>query len=260
MQSIQFRMPKYVSVCFLLLSTPRPADANTLRVLVFFVSLREFVQKIFGEAEVGFGSCDGCFCIPKSGESCPVDRKPPTEFGSLIPVLRALTWENPYSLDCDPYANNSCDTTPAIGEGGACVVDFSGPEGTCPDNWSYSVSTYPRSFEEAQANSSLYVTHGGPCGLCSSLQDLSVYMEIGAGLQEKVVGCGIPARQSKSDGIACFQDIGFTQGCSVLWYYNLKNTEEECLAPCATASLLNLPSNGPPPQSAMRADAVCELR
>lgn len=205
------------------------------------------------DEEQTFGSCDGCFCIPASGEACPVNRTPPTDFGSLIPLYRSLTWKNPYlPLECDPYSDSNCGTTPPLQIGGACIIQVEGKSnGTCTANSKYTTYTYPGSFDEAKANSSLHVTHEGACGTCSSLQDLSVYMELGADLSDRAGDCGIRGRSSAADGIQCFEEIGFTLACSMTWYYNTKLVAKECLQYCAFYQVLNRPPNGPPP--------LCEL-
>jgi hypothetical protein len=242
----------------LLLSTLHTADAKPGLFLDVVNSLQNILQGVLGNNNNDYGTCDGCFCIPDSGESCPVDQKPQTDYSSLIPVLRSFTWENPYTLTCDPIADASCDTTPFLQEGGACVVEFSGPADTCPANWSYSVSTYPGTFEEAMADTSMYVTHAGACGTCSSLQDLSVYMAEGPNLRDKSANCGIRGKRSKLDGIACFQDIGFTEGCSIAWYYTTKKNAQNCLPGCAIFSIFNLPPNGPPPQCKLAKCLQCD--
>jgi hypothetical protein len=165
-----------------------PLFSRAINFLSLFNSLVNFLRR--NEGNQTFGSCDSCFCIPDAGDDCPVDRTPPTEFGSLIPVLRSLTWKNPYlPLECDPYSDSACDTTPPLQIGGACIIQVEGESnGTCVPNSNYTTSTYAGSFAKAKANRSLYVTHEGACGTCSSLQDLSVYLELGAGLSDRAGG------------------------------------------------------------------------
>lgn len=49
---------------------------------------------------------------------------------------------------------------------------------------------YEGTVQDAQTEG-LYVTHSNPCGVCSSLQDLSVYMEQGPQLRKSASDCGI---------------------------------------------------------------------
>jgi hypothetical protein len=245
-----------LQVCWAVLLL-QPSFARATSLLSLFNALVNILGCDGGNQT--FGSCDGCFCIPESGEACPVDRTPPTEFGSLIPVLRSLTWTNPYQLECDPYRDEGCDTSPPLEVGGACIVHVEGKSnGTCATNSNYTVLTYPGSFEEAKANSSLYVTHAGACGSCSSFEDLSVYMELGAGLSDRAGECGIRGRFNAADGIQCFQEMGFTDACSMMWYYNAKLNSEECLQYCAFYQVLGRPPNGPPPQCKLARCLECD--
>jgi hypothetical protein len=248
------RLPIYWGLLLLLL----PFFARATIFLSLLSSLVNFLRRNDGDPT--FGSCDGCFCIPDAGEACPVNRTPPTEFGSLIPVFRSLTWKNPYQpLECDPFSDSKCDTTPPLQKGGACVVQVEGKSsGACTANSNYTTYTYSGSFDEAKANSSLYVTHEGACGTCSSLQDLSVFMEVGADLSDRAGECGIRGRSSAADGILCFQEIGFTRACSITWYYDTKLVAKECLQYCALYQVLDRPPNGPPPQCVLARCLACD--
>lgn len=209
--------------------------------------LNNFLRQFLGKgSEVG--QCDGCFCIPDSGVSCPVDMKPDVD-AALVPVFQSFLWDNPYSLDCDPYAGGDCDTTPPLVEGGACVVNFEDEEtDACAS--SYTVQTFEGTLETAIAEN-LYVTHAGPCGACSSLQDLAVYIETGPNLRELATSCGFQSRLSRSLGVSCFQGLGFTEGCATVWFYNARETADSCLFQCLLFALFGRSPNGAAP--------LCEL-
>jgi len=200
--------------------------------------------------------------VPEEGDACPTEREPITDYSELVPILRSFTLSNPFTFDCDPTdpsEADTCDTDPPLQEGGACVAEFSGPAGTCPDSWSYSLSTYPGTFEEARADSSVYVTHAGRCGTCSSLQDLSVYLDLGLELRDKAADCGIRGRfEGASVGEQCYRDLGFTDACAVVWFYNAKVNSEECLGECLVFTLLGLDSNGPPPECELAGCLECD--
>lgn len=232
-------------------------QTNGAEFLNFLASIQDIIQEILPSDKNGIGECKGCFCIPEKGDSCPSSR-PTTDFSSLIPVLRSFTWENPYSLNCDPYNDDSCDTMPPLEIGGACTIEFSGPSGTCPENWTYRTMTYPGTFEEAKSNSSLYVTHATSCGTCSSLQDLSVYMESGGELRDESSACGFRGRKSQEDGIKCFQELGFTEACATTWFYNTKQTAAECIGLCVPFTLLGLPANKSPPKCKLASCLECD--
>ena len=170
-----------------LLPSRRPPFPLTLTMLasIFLFVLRFlqlFLGLIFGAPEdsAPFATCGDCFCIPEQGTSCPT-KLPETNFTDLVPILRSLTWNNPYTLECDPYNDPTCNTEPLLVEGGACVIKTSdliaaaaaSPTGSCPTGYSYSLSTYSGTFSEAMLDPSVYVTHEGRCGACSTRPSFS---------------------------------------------------------------------------------------
>ena len=82
----------------------------------------------------------------------------------------------------------------------------------------------------AAVNAGFTVTHQGRCGSCSTLHDLSVYLE--------TTDLTTPARQcSRTAGLKrkkqCFGDrIGFTPYCAESWAYNAAHTRQECKSEC----------------------------
>lgn len=207
-----------------------------------------------------YPTCGDCFCVPDSGAPCPYDEKPETDYSTLIPILKEFTWNNPMSLDCDPYLNNTtCDTNPPLEQGGACLVDIAPNNATttCPTDWTYDTRTYERTYQEA-LNEGLYVTHSGACGTCSSLQDLAAYMETGPELQDLASTCGIRGQFNKTKGIQCFLDLGFTLGCANIWYYNTVNTRRDCLRVCVSYTVSGNGSNLPPPSCDLAACINCD--
>ena len=161
--AMRLRKSRLLLVILLLLSLPTTAEATLEPLLGLFFSILTFVQDIlqsvlefFGIEAFPYGTCADCFCIPSPGETCPAEI-PPTNFDALVPELRSVSWSNPYTLDCDPTQDPACDTTPPLQDGGACVVEFSAPpddsSSTCPENWSYTLSTFPGTLAEAQADS-----------------------------------------------------------------------------------------------------------
>jgi hypothetical protein len=218
-----------------------------LRIFGFFLPfIQSFFRNILGiEASPPFGTCDGCFCVPESGKPCPANT-PRTDFSDLIPVLQSFTLENQYTLTCDPYNDAGCDTQPPIQEGGACILQFSGPAGTCPTNWTYRLETYNGTFEEAKKKVDTYVTHAGNCGACSSLHDLSVYMNLGADLEDEVAACSYI--ENVEEGIGCYENLGYSRPCATIWNWNSKAVRARCIKQCIPHTLLGLPPNGDPPE------------
>lgn len=85
--------------------------------------------------------CDGCWCIPEAGESCPADYVPQIDFtDEFLSNLQNFALENPMQLSCDPYQEENCDTQPPLEDGAACVAEITRPEGDadCPsEGYSY---------------------------------------------------------------------------------------------------------------------------
>lgn len=99
----------------------------------------------------------------------------------------------------------------------------------------YHLQTYADDAE-AQADGAL-VTHYGNCGLCSGMQDLLVYIE-NPDLTGPVRQCGVDGMLGGEDGEEiqrqCLRDIGFSEPCLDIWYYNTEHTKSVCLSQCIT--------------------------
>jgi hypothetical protein len=223
-------------------STSRRRKASWFFAVLFvakLVGLCLVLSVVFpGGEKLHFPTCDSCHCIPDAGEPCPFDRVSPafsstnsTDRGRLLRNLLAVRHANPLALECDPYRDSDCGTVPAQeGEGGACVVEYAFDRiDACPV--SYRLRTYRGSIHDA-IEEGLLVTHAGSCGVCSSLQDLAAYVEQGAGLRHASTVCGMRGRMSEADGVHCFREIGFTDSCAQMWFFNTRNTAEHCLRQC----------------------------
>jgi len=232
-----------------------------MKALLFLIMVLIIFLSGNGSAEIqddNFPTCGDCFCAPESGQECPYDQKPQTDYSDLIPILREFTWENPTSLDCDPYFSETCNTSPPLQQGGACVVDITPNTDTiCPDNWSYSTQTYSGTYQEA-LEEGLHVTHSQACGACSSLQDLAAYMETGPALQDLASKCGFRGQVNATLGIQCFLDLGFTEGCANIWYANTNATSESCFWVCTKYTIAGNGSNAPPPSCELAECLNCD--
>ena len=70
---------------------------------------------------------------------------------------------------------------------------------------------------------------------CSTLADLAVYMEAND-LTAPVRACGLAFPSGPAaDHVACLRDLGFTEPCAQIWYFNTVHTRARCLAPCLAA-------------------------
>jgi hypothetical protein len=186
---------------------------------------------IFNET---YATCDGCWCIPDGGtdrNECPSDiplTVPDFPQSPWLDNLNALQLDNPLSLDCDPYAEEGCDTVPPLVEGKACVWEMTAKEEgvdslvntstSCADYYSYRLTTVNETVEEAKEKG-MHVTHEGSCGLCSTFQDWAVYMTQ-PDLTEVGTRCGIIFLLNQTWGIECFMKAGLTEGCANIWAWN----------------------------------------
>ncbi|MDF1563230.1 MAG: hypothetical protein P1V51_09310 [Deltaproteobacteria bacterium] len=146
-----------------------------------------------------------------------------TPDGVTIDALAATTLlDAPAVPEQDPYA---AGTAPAsLGDLVCAVLPEIGQPGT------YRVRSLPLGL----AGTAL-VTHHDACGLCSSLQDLSVYMRY-PDLTEPVRECGLRSMTgTDEEAIACLEALGFTRPCARIWFFNTRNTRRECLGECLLA-------------------------
>jgi hypothetical protein len=105
----------------------------------------------------------------------------------------------------------------------------------------YRVQTFTGEAEAVAAGAK--VSHYGACGLCSSLQDLIVYMRYND-LTAPVRQCGLKGMGGGVDAILeCLRGLGFTRPCAQIWAYNTANTRELCLEVCLDA--IDLPYHVP---------------
>jgi len=68
-----------------------------------------------------------------------------------------------------------------------------------------------------------FLTHTGACGVCSTLDDLAVYIET-PDLTTPVRKCALQLFEPLIMG--CLKNLGFTHECSRIWFWNAKNTRK----------------------------------
>jgi hypothetical protein len=134
-----------------------------------------------------FPTCGDCWCVPDNDglAACPADNKPQTEFSAtVINVYKNQSPRNAYELYCNPYSDAACTTTPPqIMTGDADAVCALHYDDVAANNnnktlsascSTYSLITYSSRAEAETAGDT--VTHLGSCGLCSTTQDLAIYL------------------------------------------------------------------------------------
>lgn len=175
-------------------------------------------ERLFGAPTEATGLSDA-----QCGPSCTCDGAPwtpPTYTADDLARWRALTLTSPPPIPTeDPYA--------------AAPPDPPAPDAVCAvhrEGSSYRLADYPSTTLAREAGAS--PTHFGRCGLCSTLHDLAVYAQT-PDLTEPVRACGLTwIAGPAEDHVACLTDLGFTEPCAWIWYYNTRNTRRACAAPC----------------------------
>ncbi len=186
-------------------------------------------ETLFGapNASTGLGA-DAC------GTTCECGGDPwtpPSYPAADRAELRTWRLAEPFAaLAADPYAADV--PAPATGDDPVCALL---PEG----DHTYRLATFPTPQEATRAGGQL--THFGGCGVCSTLDDLAVYMEQ-PDLTEPVRACGLANLAAPvEDLVTCIEAIGFTHPCAQVWAYNTLHTRDLCGAVCLAS--LDAPYN-----------------
>ena len=163
-------------------------------------------------AQSGLGQSDcsqSCLCEDGLANWAPIP---------LDSEIFSYSLSNPPStLDTNPYESGLSPSPQST----VCMISIDEAFGT------YRLETVSRGSISLDL-----VTHEGPCGACSSLQDLQVYAE-NVDLTDPVRQCGILGiSQGKTANIDCLREIGFSEPCAAIWFYNTQNTRTACLALC----------------------------
>jgi hypothetical protein len=153
----------------------------------------------------------------------------------LAEALRGTAAENPIVSRGDPYAKSPLNHEGSDAET-VCALRFR------DDRSHYELRTFadPASAERAQFR----VTHFGRCGICSTLDDLRVYL-LRPDLITPVSRCTIRTFVSDRWALDCLEALGFSPACAESWLYNGRNTRRVCFATCLKAWLLGSPNNLP---------------
>lgn len=213
--------------------------------LVVGIALCELCNFVCSEE---FPTCGNCWCIPGNNGlgACPTDWRPTTKFNSSI--IKSYQSQQPasiFTLDCNPYKSNSCATFPAqtMLDISTAVCAYKYPtsvdgQQSCS---TYSMITYA-SGSEALADGAV-LTHAGSCGLCSTTQDLSIYLiEDFTAAGKKCASIGL---FDEEKGLSCYMELGLTRECAKIWNYDGIYDGKACGAICAKE--LTDPNNGPAP-------------
>ncbi len=161
---------------------------------------------------------------PAAPRMKPAVRESPGPEGAdarLLAALRSTAPVDPVLLGGDPYRAWQGRSPEPPPSGTVCGVRFEA------DLVHYRLATFAAGSEARAAG--FAVTHTGPCGTCSTMQDLAVYLEK-PDLTAPVRHCGALLRDHRS--LACIEKLGFSAPCALTWFYNARNTRRECLGVC----------------------------
>jgi hypothetical protein len=149
----------------------------------------------------------------------------PSYSEEVIEKMRSKKLLNPLHFESNPYHDSSVShrLAPEFYQQ-ACGLRY-----VDDDKISYTLTTFANVSEAL--SSKHIVTHMGPCGACSSTQDLALYMEL-KDLTNPGVSCALQGMIAPSLGISCFVRLGLTTECATVWYYNTVNTKEKCGGLC----------------------------
>ncbi len=160
----------------------------------------------------------------------------PTYDTAFVAALSRWRLRDPFPpLPADPY-----DGPPAAPER---------PDTVCavvrlPDAEGYPSYRLADFDDEAAARAAGAVpTHTGRCGVCSTLENLAVYIQQ-PDLAGPVRACGLRGiAEGEAATLTCLRDLGFDLPCAQIWNYNTQHTRRVCLGVCLAA--LNQPYHLP---------------
>jgi hypothetical protein len=116
----------------------------------------------------------------------------------------------------------------------------------------YSMQTFDT---EGNVPDNASITHRGPCGVCSSAQDLSSRMKLRDKMSKIGTLCGTKYYVNGFSLTQCFvETAGFTRGCAELWGYYTVAVAELCGSQCQGD---HGPANGDPPECTLNECFQC---
>ena len=217
-------------------------------VLIFFL-----MMIIISLSTDPYPTCGNCYCATgnNGNDACPID-KPQTVYTSdVIDIYRSQIPLTIYTLRCNPYNDITCETIPIQTytniSTSVCGIIYN--DNNCT---SYNMITYET--EEIAKLSNAYITHTGSCGLCSTTQDLSVYLS--KDFTKAGKKCATIGLLNSDEGIKCYESIGLTYECAKIWNYDGIYDATKCGKVCT--DYLFADNNGPPPQCLLNPCLQCD--
>ena len=180
---------------------------------------------LFGLPNEKTGLGTGC-CQPSISCNGTNWTAPPYDAAFIASLVSDWTLETPYPpLTTDPYA------LPAPPDDPFETVCGVLPTGATATPRTYRLVTY--GTEKAARDAGASPTHFGHCGVCSTLENLAVYMREND-LTAPVRDCGISSATFDAN-VACLRKLGFDLPCAQVWAYNTAHTRSVCYDVCIAA-------------------------
>jgi secreted trypsin-like serine protease len=221
--------------------------------------------------------CGDCFCIPqdsqcltvRSGISQSFKTSTISQYDSFV-ATNVIRLQSSTGGDCYPFANAVGSQT-SYPESklpqcqlptskGVCAFVFESVGGGQMDTCKarrYSMQTFAT---ESKVPANASITHQGPCGVCSSAQDLATRMKTLQTFHAEIATCQTVYSvlgKSFSALVSCLQQAGFTPDCATLWAHFAATELDVCSSKCQVIS--GEPSNGPAPECALPDCLQCSV-
>jgi hypothetical protein len=200
---------------------------------------------LFGQPNAATG-LTAAQCAPGCACGATTWTPPIYDAAFVARLVSGWTLDNPSApLTSDPFASPPPADDPLDT---VCAVLPTGPAGSTPRG--YRLDTFASEAAARAAGAS--PTHFGHCGVCSSLENLAVYMKEND-LTAPVRACGLSSVGFQMN-VACLQALGFDLPCAQIWAYNTANTRSRCGLTCLP--LLSAPYHQPDGQ--LNACLLCD--
>jgi len=202
--------------------------------------------------------CGECHCSVSEGSQCP-SWSPETDYSDYtIETLASQVAINPFTLACNPYEDDECETSPPqemteLGEKAVCALHYEDLESGNAVGAQYRMKSYASDAQAEAAGG--FITHYGACGVCSQTQDLAAYLRA-VDLTSSGRRCSLQGLLSFDLGVDCYKDLGFTDTCAEMWIYNGYNTRDSCLWTCLADTFAA--NNGGGPQCQLNSCLQCD--
>ena len=199
------------------------------------------------------GSCGGCHCVADRFGTCPEKVQESDYSSEFISTLKKQKALNAVEMPpCDPYMDNDCDLDSPQGDfGSTSVCGIHYEDSYCT---SYKLRTYPN--QDLALEEGAFVTHVGPCGVCSTTQDLAALLS-NVDMTTASENCEVKSAAGQSKGRQCFEGLGLSSSCANMWAHAARQNERHCAVKCVVSDLRDIAYQGGAPTCSLNACLRC---